>query len=105
RRDPSRGRLGRPAGHGQPAPGAGAPGQPVRGRLGRGARRRMSRALGVLLVAALAAACGGDDGPRDDAGGAPAVARFDPEALRFPGADLVLISMDTLRADRLGAYG
>jgi len=54
----------------------------------------MRRGLPVVatLLAALLAACGGDE----------------PEpapALRFPDAPLVLISIDTLRADRLGCYG
>lgn len=62
--------------------------------------------LGLLLLGALACGPGEtSDGSADPTGGAPRDRAFDVEALDFSGADLILISMDTLRADRLGVYG
>lgn len=52
--------------------------------------------LGTLIALG---ACG------SDSGGAGGDSSFDAENLRFSGANLVLISMDTLRADRLGVLG
>ncbi|GJM20963.1 MAG: hypothetical protein DHS20C15_08780 [Planctomycetota bacterium] len=46
-------------------------------------------------------ACGSDSAD----GSTEVTQGFDPAALSFPNANLVLISMDTLRADRLGVYG
>ncbi len=54
---------------------------------------RAARRAAALLLAAALAACGGSDTP---AAGGP---------LLWPDAPLVIISVDTLRADRLGAYG
>jgi len=67
----------------------------------------VSRFRGLLLgVALLAGACCLVTGcGSDPSGPATDTPHFQPEQLRFPGANLVLISMDTLRADRLGAYG
>lgn len=52
----------------------------------------------ALLLAAALAACG--DAPAG--GGAPAPA---PGAAPFAGANVLLITIDTVRADRMGAYG
>jgi arylsulfatase A-like enzyme/Tfp pilus assembly protein PilF len=49
----------------------------------------------MIAAALLAAACGRDASPERDAS-SPG---------RFPGAPVILISVDTLRADRLPAYG
>jgi arylsulfatase A-like enzyme/Flp pilus assembly protein TadD len=53
----------------------------------------VARRLGVLLVVALAAGCQGQDAPR---AATPAAT---------PGAPIILVTIDTLRADRLPAYG
>ncbi|MCB9898784.1 MAG: sulfatase [Planctomycetes bacterium] len=68
---------------------------------------------GVLAALLLLAACGPGDAPADgpDAGAPSAATDVErasdrwPDGLEFSGANLVLISIDTLRADRLGAYG
>jgi len=68
-----------------------APRQPPPARTApRGGRR-------LVLAAVLAASVG--CGPSDGAPAAP------PEPPRFPDAHLLLVSIDTLRADRLGCYG
>jgi len=56
---------------------------------------RRAAPLALLLLACLA--CEGDHNPASDWG--------DSQALSFRGAHLLLVSVDTLRADRLGCYG
>lgn len=51
------------------------------------------RPLALLVGLALSAACGRAEEAKP------------PTALRAPGANLLLVTIDTLRADRLGAYG
>lgn len=60
---------------------------------------RVPSLLGACLLAAALGGCSGQDsGAVNDSWG-------DAQALSFPGAHLLLISVDTLRADRLGCYG
>ncbi len=64
--------------------------------------RRSAVSLSWLLALFLAGACSGDVAPEDDE--APA-AVAPAETLDLAGRNLLLITIDTLRADRLGAYG
>jgi arylsulfatase A-like enzyme len=62
-------------------------------RLGRAGRVAGTAVLAALLFLLLGA-CGGEGGGSGDGG-----------ELEFPRANLLVISIDTLRADRLGCYG
>ncbi|MGQ0554098.1 MAG: sulfatase [Planctomycetota bacterium] len=61
------------------------------GRRGRG---RLCVGAALFSLGALLAGCGGDDSTTQSTA-----------AARFPQAPVLLISIDTLRADRLGSYG
>ena len=63
------------------------------------ANRRAPVAV-LAAVAILVTACGGEDSPGE--AGRTAVHRAAPD---FQGVNLLLITIDTLRADRVGAYG
>src|ERR1044071_563845 len=63
-------------------------------------------ALGALALAGLALGLGGcARGAHDRAAGGDADLEAKAAGLRFPGAPVVLVSIDTLRSDHLPAYG
>ncbi len=70
-------------------------------------RRSAARAMAGLLALLFAAACPGSRTPErgDTAGAETQAARKSFEVRREPGLDVLLITVDTLRADALGSYG
>jgi hypothetical protein len=62
------------------------------------------RAFAAILAVALIS-CDSDPAMRNESAGAPGIEPAAAPELRCTGCNLLLISIDTLRADRLGSYG